>query len=68
LKQYSKGRESKEKSEAIMISTLEFLLSLIIWENIVTAFNRASKDMQAFDMDLGKSSSHREEHKIQIKK
>ena len=45
-----------------MISTLGFLLSLIIWENIVTAFILASKDMQAFDMDLGKSSSDREEH------
>jgi hypothetical protein len=61
LKQYSKGRESKEKSEASdllkKINTLEFLLSLIIWEKILTAINLASKDLQAFDMDLGKSSS-----------
>ena len=39
LKQYSKGRESKEKSEASdllkKISTLDFLLSLIIWEKIL---------------------------------
>ena len=61
LKQYSKGRESKEKSEASdllkKIGTLEFLLLLIIWEKILTAINLASKDLQAFDMDLGKSSS-----------
>ena len=61
LKQYSKGRESKEKSEASdllkKIGTLEFLLLLIIWEKILTAINLGSKDLQAFDMDLGKSSS-----------
>ena len=64
LKQYSKGRESKEKSEASdllkKIGTLEFLLLLIIWEKILKAINLASKDLQAFDMDLGKSSSELE--------
>jgi hypothetical protein len=61
LKQYSKGRGSKEKSEASdllkKISTLEFLLSFIIWEKNLTVVNLASKDLQAFDMDLGKLSS-----------
>ena len=45
LKQYSKGRESKEKSEASdllkNIGTLEFLLLLIIWGKILTAINLA---------------------------
>ena len=61
LKQYSKGRESKEKSEASdllkKIGTLEFLLLFIIWEKILTAINLTSKDLEGFDMDLGKSSS-----------
>ena len=60
LKKYSKESQSKEKSEANdvlkKISTLEFFLLLIIWEKILTAIIIASKDLQAFNVDLDKTS------------
>ena len=66
--QYSKWCESKEKYKTSdllkKISTLEFLLSLIIWEKILTAINLASRDLQAFDIRiLANYPPNWEEHK-----
>ncbi|CAB4039947.1 Hypothetical predicted protein [Paramuricea clavata] len=68
--QYSKLCESKEKSKIIdllvlkKISTLEFLLSLIIWEKILSVINPASTDLQAFDKRiLANYPPNWEEHK-----
>jgi hypothetical protein len=61
LKGYIKDSENKEKQEARNllkhISTMEFVILLNTWERILSSINLASKDLQAVDMDLGKSAS-----------
>ena len=61
LKGYIKISKNKEKQEAQNllknISTMEFVILLNTWERILSSINLASKDLQAVDMDLGKSAS-----------
>ena len=61
LKGYIKDSKNKEKQDAQNllehISTMEFVILLNTWEKILSSINLASKDLQAVDMDLGKSAS-----------
>ena len=61
LKGFIKDSKNKEKQEAQNllrnVSTMEFVILLNTWERILFSINLASKDLQAVDMDLGKSAS-----------